>query len=154
MSKRKTLSIEVIHKEIDLIQNCIDRMSKNSFACKGWNLTLIAGVTALFTEEINRIYLIIIVMCINLCFWWLDSFYVLQEKKYREKYCWVIKNRKEGNEEWLYDLNPNNKYTVSNDQFNESQISVAFTRTLMPMYGGITLLSILAMGSIICKCWR
>ena len=41
---KKNISTEELHKEIDLIQSCINRMSKNLFSCKSWNLTLIAGV--------------------------------------------------------------------------------------------------------------
>lgn len=44
---KKNISTKELHKEIDLIQSCINRMSKNSFSCKSWNLTLIAGVFAL-----------------------------------------------------------------------------------------------------------
>ena len=32
----KKISIEEIHKEIDLIQSCITRMAQNSFMIKGW----------------------------------------------------------------------------------------------------------------------
>lgn len=47
----KNISTKELHKEIDLIQSCINRMSKNSFSCKSWNLTLIAGVFALTPEK-------------------------------------------------------------------------------------------------------
>lgn len=135
------LSTDEIHKEIDLIQACINRMSQNSFSCKGWNLTLIAGIFALVPENINKWYICIVILCINLCFWWLDSFYVLQEQKYRDKYEWVISKRAEGNNEFLYNLNPNNSnMNLENRQRN--QLKVAFSKTLLPMYGGISVLII------------
>lgn len=144
MSKKSKnrISIEEIHKEIDLIQSCINRMSQNSFSCKGWNLTLIAGIFALVSENINKWYICIIILCINLCFWWLDSFFVLQEQKYRDKYEWVIRKREEGNNEFLYDLNPYNKNMNLIDK-KRSLLKVAFSITLLPMYGGITLLIIM-----------
>jgi len=40
-------SIEIIHKEIDLIQNCVNRMAQNSFLLKGWTVSLVAVVIAL-----------------------------------------------------------------------------------------------------------
>lgn len=36
-----------LYKEIELIQNCINRMAQNSFLIKGWALTVLAGVTAI-----------------------------------------------------------------------------------------------------------
>ncbi|MCM1221498.1 MAG: hypothetical protein NC548_44170 [Lachnospiraceae bacterium] len=71
---------EILYKEIDLIQSCINRMTKNSFTSKKWNLTLVAGAFALVPENINKWYICIIILCVDLCFWWLDSFFVLQEK--------------------------------------------------------------------------
>ena len=65
---KETMENENLHKEIDLIQACINRMAKNSFSCKGWNLTLIVGVFTLVSEDINRWYLGIVVLCIDLCF--------------------------------------------------------------------------------------
>lgn len=136
------ISIEEIHKEIDLIQSCISRMSQNSFSCKGWNLTLVAGTFALVPENINKWYICIVILCIDLCFWWLDSFFVLQEQRYRDKYEWVINNRAEGNIKFLYDLNPYNKNTSLVDK-QRNQFKVAFSKTLLPMYGGIALLIII-----------
>ena len=35
------------HKEIDLIQSCINRMAQNSFQVKGWTVALFAVILAL-----------------------------------------------------------------------------------------------------------
>lgn len=142
---KEIMENENLHKEIDLIQACINRMAKNSFSCKGWNLTLIAGVFTLVSEDINRWYLGIVVLCIDLCFWWLDSFYLLQEQKYRDKYEWVIKERQKGNKDFLYDLNPNNKNMNLNLSKKRSWIKAAVSRTIWPMYGGIAILTIVFM---------
>ena len=55
----KDLSIEEIHKEIDLIQSCISKMANNSFLIKGWLITLISiaveeGLKTLGKMEIFR----------------------------------------------------------------------------------------------------
>lgn len=135
----------VLYKEIDLIQSCIGRMSKNSFSCKGWNLTLIAGVFALVSENISVWYLGAVILCIDLCFWWLDSFFVLQERKYREKYEWIIVRRPEGNTDYLYDLNPNNTNMNLTQGKKHRQWRTAVSKTLLPMYGGIACLCIVFM---------
>lgn len=130
---------DVLHKEIDLIQLCINRMAKNSFSCKGWNLTLVSGLFALVPENISKWYICIVVLCVDLCFWWLDSFFLLQELKYRNKYEWIIQKRLEGNRDFLYDLNPNNEnMNIRDNEYN--QLKIAFSKTLVPIYGGIAIL--------------
>lgn len=148
IDRGEKMDSNVLHKEIDLIESCITRMSKNSFSCKGWNLTLVAGAFSLVPENINRWYICIVILCIDLCFWWLDSFYVLQEQKYRDKYEWVINKRIEGNTDYLYDLNPNNKNMILNMKQERKQYKAAFSKTLFPMYGGI---AVLIIGFIIIK---
>lgn len=133
---------KILHKEIDLIQSCINRMAKNSFSCKGWNLTLVAGVFGLVPENINKWYICIVILCVDLCFWWLDSFFLLQEQKYRDKYEWVIQKRLEGDEDFLYDLNPYNKAMNLEDK-GRNQFKTAFSKTLLPMYGGIAILIVI-----------
>lgn len=103
------------------------------------------GVFTLVSEDINRWYLGIVVLCIDLCFWWLDSFYLLQEQKYRDKYEWVIEKRLKGNKDFLYDLNPNNKNMNLNLSKKRSWWKVARSRTICPMYGGIVILTIVFM---------
>ena len=36
MDKEEKIQIVELHKEIDLIQSCINRMAGNSFLLKGW----------------------------------------------------------------------------------------------------------------------
>ena len=47
MRDKKEISIEEIHKEIDLIQSCITRMAQNSFMIKGWFVSIYAVILAL-----------------------------------------------------------------------------------------------------------
>lgn len=133
---------ERLHKEIDLIQSCINRMAKNSFSCKGWNLTLIAGIFTLMPINNNNWYFALLIICINSCFWFLDSFFLLQERKYRDKYEWVIKKRLEGNTDFLYDLNPNNK-RMNLKHKKQNLFKSACSLTLMSIYGGITALVVI-----------
>lgn len=60
-------------------------------------------------NAVDNWYLIVVIFCTILCFWYLGSFFILQEQKYRDKFEWVIKERLKGNLDFLYDLKPNNK---------------------------------------------
>ena len=46
------VKMEELHKEIDLIQGCINRMAQNSFLIKGWTVTLFAVILALLPEKV------------------------------------------------------------------------------------------------------
>ena len=75
------------HKEkhLELIQNIITRMAQNSFAYKGWMLTILTGLLALSIQEINSgIHLISIVPIVG--FWGLDAYYLRQERLFRKLY--------------------------------------------------------------------
>jgi len=120
---------EILHKEIDLIQDCIKRMASNSFFIKGWTITLIAVVLALAKDNIDFFYISLILLIPTLGFWYLDSFFLRTERMYRKMYEWVIKNRENSNER-LYDLNPR---TYVNEV--ASLFKVMFSSTLKVFYG-------------------
>lgn len=134
----KLTNKEVLLKEIDLIQSCINRMANNSFLVKGWLISIIAVSFALFPEDINICAPCIISALITVVFWYLDAFFLKTEKLYRWKYNWVIANRLSCNE-YFYDLNPYNTNTWLDNNGNCPKdklciISVMFSKTLWPLY--------------------
>lgn len=100
------VSIEEIHKEIDLIQSCITRMAQNSFMIKGWFVSIYAVILALLPEKVNLFLLCIVLAVVNLSFWYLDGFFLRTEKLYRKMYDWILEERPKNNRELLYKLNP------------------------------------------------
>jgi len=65
-------------------------MASNSFYLKGWNVTIIAAIVALsFKESDWRIYTC--ALALNIMFWFLDAYYLKQEKLLRELYNKVSK---------------------------------------------------------------
>ncbi len=72
-------------KFLEMIQNIITRMSTNSFMLKGWSVTLVAGTFVLSNVESNNLFFLIAYVPIIL-FWFLDSYYLQLERKYREFY--------------------------------------------------------------------
>ncbi len=138
---------DVLNKEIDLIQSCINRMAHNSFIVKGWLISLIAVVLALLPENFDMKILCIIGLSVSCCFWYLDGFFLKMEKLYRWKYEWVIVNRMT-TDEWYYDLNPYNKNMwLKNknrtEKKNPNVLKVMFTKTLTPIYIPIIIVNII-----------
>lgn len=82
------------HKHLDYIQSTITRMSNNSFYLKGWNITIISAIIALSTKNIDdKIYVCAFVL--NVIFWFLDAYYLHQEKLFRKLYDDVSKINKD-----------------------------------------------------------
>lgn len=133
---------EVLEKEIDLIQSCINRMAKNSFTVKGWLITIVTVVLALLPEKIDMKFLCVVLLIAIICFWYLDAFFLKTEKLYRWKYDWVISNRLK-NSKYKYDLNPYNKnmWLLYNNKEKKAPciIKIMFSKTLLPMYGFMSL---------------
>lgn len=137
---------QVLDKEIDLIQSCINRMAQNSFMVKGWLITLVTVVLALLPEKVNTRGVCLIVFLATFCFWYLDAFFLRLERLYRWKYEWVIAKRGE-TDKFCYDLDPMNSgmWLLPETCIPKEApfvIRVMFTKSLTPLYGmivGVTL---------------
>lgn len=129
---------EKLHKEIDLIQDCVKRMANNSFLLKGWTISLVGIIIALADKKIDKIFLGIITLSITIIFWGLDTYFLRIERMYRKMYSWVIVERKKGNLSYEYDLNP---YRFKKEI--DSLIKVMFSCTLLSFYGVIALVIVL-----------
>lgn len=69
----------------EMIQQLIQRMSNNSFLLKGWDVTLIAAVFVLASDNVDNIFLQFLYVP-NIIFWCLDAYYLQVERKYRVLY--------------------------------------------------------------------
>ncbi|MGB4610729.1 MAG: hypothetical protein WBH77_08940 [Saccharofermentanales bacterium] len=72
-------------KHLELIQAVINRMANNSFMLKGWAVTLVAGIFVLAGKDTDKLYFLVAYIPV-IVFWWLDSYYLLQERLYRALY--------------------------------------------------------------------
>ncbi|PKA22444.1 hypothetical protein CH381_30855 [Leptospira sp. mixed culture ATI2-C-A1] len=131
------MKIEILHKEIDLIQDCISRMANNSFLLKGWLISILAVILALAEKQVNFLVLSTILIIPVLSFWYLDAYYLCTERKYRALYNWVLENRPK-NKDLLYNLN-HNRF----ENLVESIPEVMLSPTLRIFYGIPALILIL-----------
>ncbi|MFX0139041.1 MAG: hypothetical protein ACFFDN_35695 [Candidatus Hodarchaeota archaeon] len=126
-------SEKVLIEEITIIQNIINRMGNYSFLIKGWTIALVS-VTLLIRGEKTHIFIAFIPLVI---FWFLDSYFLWQERMYRKLFDWVIKNRLKTNE-YLFDMNA---YRFKSEVVSKSRIM--FSITLGWFYGSIVILIVI-----------
>lgn len=132
---------EIIHKELDLIQDVIKRMAANSFQVKAWLIGILSGIIAVKSDQLfggmvammtlgksGVLGLNALLLLPIFTFWYLDAFFLRTERLYVQIYNWVVKNRSTSTEH-LYDLNPR--------RFDEKVASIGsimFSKTLLPFY--------------------
>lgn len=144
---------------LQMIQNVIDRMTSCSFQAKGWCVAIAAALFALDVTQNAKLSLLGIFPA--LIFWWLDSFYLLCERKYRFLYEMVRKREKDFE---YYDLNAKDvtrkkvyEYLKSKNDEDAKKKSWKYTRwnvikseTIWPTYFiTILLCIILSYGNVI-----
>lgn len=93
-------------KHLEFIQNVITRLNSNSFQIKGWAITIVAAILALYATIQNKDFILIGIFSLIL-FWLMDGYCLSQERKFRGLYNDVagisesVKNLKP------FEMNPN-----------------------------------------------
>ena len=72
-------------KHLEMLQPVISRMASNSFALKGWSVTLTAALLGLAAHGSNPGFAIV-AFYPALAFWGLDAYYLRQERRFRALY--------------------------------------------------------------------
>lgn len=140
------ISTEEIHKELDLIQGCINRMAQNSFMIKGWLIAIYTVVLALVPETVAVPWLLGLVMVtVTIMLWYLDAFFLQAERNYRNVYSWVLEVRPEGNRELLYELNTHKYQKKELIKKSDGILTVMWSKTLRWFYGIPLLISLVFM---------
>lgn len=129
-----------VHKELDLIQAIINRMAANSFEVKKWLMGILTAIIVFKYEKLlgansHHIWLLLVPI---LSFWFLNGFFLSNEKKYREMYKWVVKYRSQ-TDKYLYDLNSMSREypdgSIEKLDLKQNRIwSVLFSSTLLAFY--------------------
>jgi len=127
---------EFMLKEIEIIQDIIKRMAHNSFLIKSWTITLVVGTLLLKGEK----WQVCIAFIPIFVFWYLDAYFLWQEKLYRKLYNWVIQNRLK-TEEYLFDMDTNTDRDIFKSE-KLSPLKIMFSTTLIWFYGSIFVLTL------------
>ena len=133
---------EYLLKEVEVIQGIINRMAFNSFLIKGWTITLVV-VALLLKGAKHQVWIAFIPLFV---FWFLDAYFLWQERMYRKLYDWVTINRLKS-EEYLFNMNA---YRFRDEV--QTKIRIIFSITLSWFYGSIAVLIIVY--SIFLYCFK
>lgn len=68
-------------KHLEFVQNVITRMNTNSFQLKGWSITIVSALLALYASSTNVIYVFVAIVP-TLIFGFIDAFYLQRERKF------------------------------------------------------------------------
>lgn len=121
---------------LQMIQGVINRMGSNSFAVKGWSITLTAAIFALAATQGANTVLLWIPYFPVVTFWFLDAFFLRQEKLFRKLYDAVRAKQITNAIDFSMD-------TADFDTEVNSLIRIALSKTLLPFHGGIVLVAVI-----------
>lgn len=120
-------------KHLEFIQATITRMNQNSFQIKGWMITLVSALLALYASSEKTVYIIIAVVP-TFVFWLLDAYYLQQERRFRGVYNDVAGLTSDDSRINVREFEmPIQKYQCGKYCY----FNVLFSRTIFPLYGFI-----------------
>lgn len=122
-----TKNEKMLIEEIKLIQDIIKRLSTNSFSIKTICVTLVVA-TLLFKGSDKHIFVAFIPL---LSFWYLDSYYLRQERLFRKLHKWLVDYRMQ-NGDRIFD------FDISKfDKEVESVCKIMLSKSILLFYGSI-----------------
>lgn len=78
-------------KHLESIQNIINRMNTNSFQIKEWMIAIVSALLALYANSNNATF-VFVAIAPTIIFWYLDAYYLQQERIFRKLYDDVLSN--------------------------------------------------------------
>ncbi|AKM83512.1 hypothetical protein A2422_01410 [Candidatus Woesebacteria bacterium RIFOXYC1_FULL_31_51] len=118
-------------KHLEMIQSIINRMAGNLFFLKGWAISIIAALLALFAKDLNQKYSLIAIFLL-IIFWTMDGFFLSQERLFRGLYEDVAK-RKENKIDFSMDIKKYRKFAKN------TLVFTIFSKTLLWFYLPLTI---------------
>ncbi len=130
---------------LEFIQANIARMNQCSFQMKGWMVTIVSALLALFAaskgeQQTGNVIFLFIAIVPTTLFWFLDSYYLQQERKFRGIYNAVITvaPQERGNKKEIKDFEmPLHKFTGGKYCFFSALISITEMLLYLPIIIGL-----------------
>lgn len=118
-------------KHLEFIQSTITRMNQNSFQIKGWMITLVSALLALYASSEKVVYILIAIVP-AIVFWFLDAYYLQQERRFRGVYNDVARLSPDNSRINVREFEmPIQKYQCGKYCY----FNVLFSKTIFPLYG-------------------
>ncbi|MDM8533916.1 hypothetical protein QUF55_04335 [Clostridiaceae bacterium HSG29] len=125
-------------KHLEFLQVNISRMNQCSFQLKGWSITIISALLAIYASSINdagqgNAMYIFIAIIPAIIFWFLDSYYLKQERKFRGIYDDIIDKKMINGEEIIKSFKmplsnyKGGKYSLLNAMFSITEVLLYLT---------------------------
>ena len=93
-------------KHLEIIQGVVNRLAGNSFAIKGWSITLVSALITIAVDKSDGRYALTGLLP-AFVFWILDGYFLWKEKLFRELYNAVrLEKRSKPNESFIMDTKP------------------------------------------------
>jgi len=101
--------IELRLRHLDMIQAVVARQGQNSFAVRGWSVTVVSAVFAVaVTQDEAPRATVLVALAPTLIFWAMDAYYLWQERLFRALYADAARRARDAASEpdvQLFDLN-------------------------------------------------
>ena len=114
---------------LNMIQNIITRMGNNSFALKGWAVGIMIAVYA-FAGKSNVKTVIVTIMPL-IVFWFIDTYYLMLERKYRRLYDEV---RNTDEKDIDFSMNLSDIKIDLKDVKRYAFFNIFFSKSVLPFY--------------------
>lgn len=116
-------------EHLKMLQTVIARMASNSFQVKTWCVMLVSALLGLAAKDAKN--MVFVAFLPVLIFWWLDAFFLHQERLFRELYDHVRTSNQEESDFSMRTLSQKSDPKSKVDP----QLKVAFSKTLFWFYG-------------------
>ena len=133
-------------KHLEFVQSVITRMNTNSFQLKGWMITIVSALLALYASSSNCNYIFVAIVP-TLVFWFLDAYYLQQERKFRGLYEDIVNDMIKPFSMPIKDY----KYIKTNRVSKKyCYCNAFFSPTIWPLYG-IIVIALIVGGILVLK---
>ncbi|MBK9995002.1 MAG: hypothetical protein IPP01_13740 [Saprospiraceae bacterium] len=124
-------------KYLEFIQNIVSRLNSNSFQIKGLSITILSALLAVYSSN-NNLKILILAIIPTFLLWLLDSYYLYQERLFRDLFKKISNIESNKNEFKHFDL------SISDiEKKTDKYLSAVFSKTTFIFYYSIILVLII-----------
>jgi len=113
-----------ILKHLEMIQRVISRMAQNSFLVKGWSIAMVTAILAASSHGAS-VFMITLSLLPAITFWYLDAYYLRQERLFRDLYNHVATKKESPS---------GGRFSMETSSFERSFWNSMFSPTIWPLH--------------------